>query len=81
MTNPRAVHVKARAVLRHFGHSDGEGRREYKDWHVDIRGGAGFVTVWHSARMVFLSMANVPVFYVPGPWEEYLEKLFQRTKS
>ncbi|HLJ65969.1 MAG TPA: hypothetical protein VKX16_01250 [Chloroflexota bacterium] len=79
MASARSVQVKAKAILRQLGHSDGEPHREYKDWHIEIRGGTAFVTVWSSARMVFLSMADVPVFYVPGPWEQYLERLFQKT--
>ena len=79
MGNALAVQIKAKAVLRQLGHSDGEPRREYKDWHIEIRGGVAFVTVWSSARMVFLAMSDVPVFYLPGPWETYLERLFQKT--
>jgi hypothetical protein len=79
VANPRAVHVKARAVLRRLGHPDDNGHREYKDWHLEIRGGVAYVTIWHSGRMVFLSLSNAPVFHVPGSWEQYLDRLFQRT--
>jgi hypothetical protein len=79
MTNPGALHVKAKAVARQLGHSDGEPYREYKDWHIEVRSGTGYVSVWSSAQMVFLSMSNTPVYYQPGPWEQYLERLFQRT--
>jgi hypothetical protein len=75
------VHLKARAVLRQFGHSDGDPHREYKDWHIEIRGGLAYISVWHSGQMVFLSLANVPVFHQPGPWEQYLDRLFQRTEG
>ncbi|MGI8826847.1 MAG: hypothetical protein ACR2JC_14625 [Chloroflexota bacterium] len=76
--NPRAVHVKARAVLRALGHNAADVTREYKDWHIEIRSGAAYVTVWSSAGMVFMSLSSVPVFYRPGPWEQYLDLLFQR---
>lgn len=71
-----AVHIKARAVLRDRGHPDGDGQREYKDWHIEIRSGARYTSVWSSGRMVFLSMANIPVFYQGGQWEAYLDRLF-----
>jgi hypothetical protein len=76
--NPRArsVLVKARAVLRERGHSEGESTREYQDWHIEIRSGANYVTVWWSAGMVFLALAGVPVFMSSGPWESYLDRLF-----
>lgn len=64
--------------MRHLGHADVEALREYEDWHIAIRGGARHISIWASSTMVFLSLANVPVFYQPGPWEEYLERLFQR---
>lgn len=79
MGNSRAVQVKARAVLRHLGHSDGEPPREYSDWHIVVRGGTSYLSVWASAEMVFMSVANVPIYYRPGPWEQYLDRLFQRT--
>lgn len=79
MGNASAIHVKARAVLRQLGHSEGEPYREYADWHIEVRGGSNYLSVWHSAQMVFLSLANVPVFYRPGPWEQYLDLLFRRT--
>ena len=78
MTRAHAVHIKARAVLRERGHSEGETSREYADWHIVIRSGASFVSVWWSGSMVFLSMANVPVYHRPGPWEQYLDRLFHR---
>jgi hypothetical protein len=81
MGNPTAVHIKARAILRQLGHSEGEVHREYKDWHIDIRGGVSFISIWWSGAMVFLSMSNIPVYYVPGPWEEYLTRLFQQTSG
>jgi hypothetical protein len=77
--NPKAVHIKARSVLRHLGHSEGDANLEYKDWHIEIRSGSRFTSIWSSAGMVFLSMANIPVFYRPGPWEQYLDRLFHRT--
>jgi hypothetical protein len=73
-----SIHVKARAVARERGYSDGENRREYKDWHIDIRTGSNHVTVWNSSGMVFMSLAGVPVYYRPGPWEAYLDRLFHR---
>lgn len=79
MVNALAVQVKARAVLRQHGHSDNELHREYSDWHIVVRGGSSYISVWASAQMVFMSVANVPVYYRPGPWEQYLERLFQRT--
>ncbi|HEX6508726.1 MAG TPA: hypothetical protein VF221_13945 [Chloroflexota bacterium] len=66
-------------MARHLGYPDGELHREYKDWHIEVRSGSAFVSVWSSAGMVFLSMNNVPVFYRPGPWEQYLDRLFHRT--
>lgn len=78
MANSGAVLVKARSVLRTAGHSDGEHGREYKDWHIDIRGGLAFVSIWTSAGMVFLSLSDVVVFHRPGPWEQYLDLLFQK---
>jgi hypothetical protein len=79
MPNESAIQVKARAVARQLGYSEIEPVREYKDWHIEVRSGSGYVSVWSSAGMVFLSLANVPVFYRPGPWEQYLDRLFQRT--
>ena len=79
MGNPRAVYVKARAVVRQLGHSDGDPYREYKDWHMDIRAGTAYISIWASGAMVFLSMAGIPVFYQSGDWEDYLERLFQKT--
>jgi hypothetical protein len=79
--NPQAVHVKARAVLRHYGHSEADHNREYADWHIEIRSGSHFISIWYSATMVYLSLANVPVFYRPGPWEQYLDRLFSRTSG
>jgi hypothetical protein len=78
MSKDQALHVKAKAVLRELGHADGEPHREYKDWHIEIRGGLNFVSVWTSSGMVFLSLANKAVFHRPGPWEEYLDRLFHR---
>jgi hypothetical protein len=79
VSNALAVQVKAKAVLRGLGHQDGDAYREYKDWHIEIRGGLNYVSVWSSAGMVFLAMASVPVFYRPGPWEQYLDRLFLRS--
>lgn len=73
-----AISVKARAVVRELGHAETEPVREYKDWHIEIRGSASYVSVWTSAGMVFLSLSNIPVFFRPGPWEEYLNRLFHR---
>jgi hypothetical protein len=80
MGNSKSVHVKAKAVVRDLGWSDGEPGREYKDWHIEIRQGSGYVSVWTSSGMVFLSLAGTPVYHRPGPWEQYLERLFQRTR-
>lgn len=73
-----AIHLKARAVLLERGHSDGETLREYADWHIDVRSGANFISIWASGAMVFLSLAGVPVFHRAGPWEQYLDRLFHR---
>lgn len=81
MSSQRAVHIKARSILRGRGYSDGDTGREYKDWHIEIRGGLSYVSVWSSAGMVFLSLANTPVYYRPGPWEQYLDRLFQRLEA
>ena len=81
MSNPRSVHVKARAVLRQLGHTDGDHVREFKDWHIEVRAGASYISIWHSGEMVFLSMSNVPVYHRAGPWESYLDRLFQRTTA
>ncbi|HZU12866.1 MAG TPA: hypothetical protein VFB58_08505 [Chloroflexota bacterium] len=78
MAKPEALLVKARAVVRERGHNDGDTVREYRDWHIEIRAGGHYVTVWTSAGMVFLSLAGVPVFHRPGPWEQYLDRLFHR---
>ena len=84
MTGPRtpnaaAVQVKAKAVLRGRGYN-GDSVREYCDWHIEIRAGLSYVSVWTSAGMVFLSMSDIPVYYRPGSWEQYLDLLFQRTR-
>ncbi|HCG01530.1 MAG TPA: hypothetical protein DEV93_13410 [Chloroflexi bacterium] len=79
MANPKSIQVKARKVVRELGWSEGEPAREYKDWHIEIRQGTSYVSVWNSSGMVFLSMAGTPVFYRSGAWEQYLERLFQRT--
>jgi hypothetical protein len=78
MANSRAVLVKTRAVLRAAGHSDGEHGREYKDWHIEIHGGLSYLSIWTSAGMVFLSLSDIVVFHRPGPWEQYLDLLFQK---
>jgi hypothetical protein len=80
MANAKSVLIKAKIVARELGHSDGEPGKEYKDWHIEVRQGTGYVSVWTSAGMVFLSMAETPVYYRPGPWEQYLDRLFQRTR-
>lgn len=77
----QAVHVKARSVLRQLGHSEGEAHREYKDWHIELRSGLAYVSVWTSSGMVFLSLNGTPVFHRPGPWEQYLDRLFQRAAN
>jgi hypothetical protein len=79
--NAQALHVKAKAVLRQLGHSEGEPHREYKDWHIDVRAGLSYVSIWWSARMVFLSLNGIPVYYRAGPWEQYLDLLFHRAVS
>lgn len=78
MANPQAVLVKARSVLRSAGHSDGEHGREYKDWHIEIHGGLAYISIWTSAGMVFLSLSDIVVFHRQGPWEQYLDVLFQK---
>lgn len=78
MGNPRSAHVKARAVLKQLGYSNGEAHREYKDWHIEIKSGLASLSVWSSAGMVFLSLNAIPVFHRPGPWEQYLDYLFHR---
>lgn len=78
MANSQAVLVKSRAVLHALGHSDGDRGREYKDWHIEIRGGLAFVSVWTSAGMVFLALSDTVVFHRVGPWEQYLDLLFQK---
>jgi hypothetical protein len=79
VSNPRATLIKAKAVARTLGRSDGDPYREYRDWHIDVRAGASYVSVWASGKMVFLSMAGVPVYFEPGPWEQYLDRLFHRS--
>ena len=81
MGNPRAVQVKARSVVRDLGYSHGDVGREYKDWHIEVRSGLAYLSVWWSASMVFLSLSNTPVFYRPGPWEQYLDRLFHRATA
>lgn len=78
MGNAHATYVKARSVLRRLGHAEGEHGREYKDWHIEIRSGLAYLSVWSSAGIVFLSLKDVPVYYRPGPWEQYVDQLFQR---
>lgn len=78
MTNSRAIQVKAKAVLRKLGHAEEEHVREYKDWHIEMRSGSAYVSIWWSGRMVYLSLADMPVFCAPGPWEQYLDGLFHR---
>lgn len=81
MGNARAVLVKARAILRDRGHSDGETTREYADWHIEVRSGTAYVSIWWSGRLVFLAMSGIPVHHSPGPWEQYLDRLFHRTDA
>jgi hypothetical protein len=76
--NSNANYVKARSILRRLGYSDGDAHREYKDWHIEIRSGLAYVSIWTSRGMVFLSLGKTPVFYRPGPWEQYLDRLFHR---
>lgn len=78
MTRQDAVVRKARAILRERGYNDSDTVREYKDWHIEIRGGAQYVSIWSSAEMVFLALAGVPVYHRPGPWQAYLDRLFHR---
>jgi hypothetical protein len=78
VTRPDAVLRKAKSVLRERGHNETDTIREYKDWHIEIRGGGHYVSVWSSAEMVFLSLAGVPVHHRPGPWEQYLDRLYHR---
>ena len=81
MTNPRSILVKANAVVRQLGHTEGEHIREYQDWHIEMRRGTSYVSIWWSGSMVFLALANVPVFHQSGPWEQYLDGLFNRRIS
>lgn len=81
MGNPRAVHIKARSVLQARGYTEGEARREYKDYHIELRAGLAYVSIWSSAGMVFMSLSGIPVFYRPGPWEQYLDRLFHRVEA
>lgn len=81
MADARSVQVKARAVLRHLGHADEEIQRNYADWHLEVRGSRHWVSLYHFGRLVFFSLAGTPLLYHPGPWEEYLERLFQRTRA
>lgn len=76
-----SVGVKARAVLRRLGYTDSDVQREYKDWHIELRAGTAFVSIWHSGTMVYLSLGNHPVYYRSGPWEVYLDRLFHRMDS
>ena len=73
--------MKAKAILRDLGHSEADSGREYKDWHIDVRSGQAWVSVWTSDGMVFLSLSDKPVFYVPGAWESYLDRLFHRSEA
>lgn len=82
MGKPEAVHVKARAVIRRLGRADDvDLYREYADWHIEIRAGMSFISVWSSGGMVFMSLLNRPIYYHPGPWEDYLDRLFQKTRA
>jgi hypothetical protein len=76
-----ATYVKARSILRQLGYSERDAHREYKDWHIEIRSGLAYVSVWTSRGMVFLSLGSTPVFYRPGPWEQYLDRLFHRVAT
>jgi len=78
VSNANALLVKARAVARRLGHSDSEAQREYQDWHLTVRMGMSYVSVWNSSGIVFLSIAGTPVYHRAGPWEQYLELLFRR---
>lgn len=79
--NPQAVFIKARSILKQAGHNDGEMYREYRDWHIEIHGSSSFVSVWTSTGMVFMALARLPIYYRPGPWEQYLDRLFQRIST
>jgi hypothetical protein len=79
VADARSVQVKARAVLRGLGHAEGDVRREYADWHFEVRGSSSWVSLYSFGRLVFFSLAGTPLLYHPGPWEQYLERLFQRT--
>ncbi len=78
MTRPDAILRKARSVLRERGHNETDTVREYQDWHIVIRAGGHYVSIWSSGEMVFLSLAGVPVYHRPGPWQQYLDRLFHR---
>lgn len=78
MSNANALLVKARTVARRLGHTESEAQREYQDWHITVRMGMSFVSVWTSAGIVFLSIAGIPVYLRSGPWEQYLDLLFRR---
>jgi hypothetical protein len=69
------IYYKARDVVRQLGHSETESCRVFKDWHIELRVGAGHVSVWTSEGIVYLTMLEKPVYYRPGPWEEHLSRL------
>ena len=81
MANARAVQVKARAILRQLGHAEGDVEREFADWHLEVRGSSQWVSVYSFGRIVFFALAGTPLLYHPGPWEHYLERVFQRTRG
>lgn len=75
MASGTDVYYKTRDVVRRLGHSETESCRVYKDWHIELRVGAGHVSVWTSDGLVFLTMLEKPVYYRAGVWEERLSRL------
>jgi hypothetical protein len=77
MADGTNVYYKVRDVVRRQGHSESESCRVFKDWHIELRVGVGHVSVWTSQGMVYMTMLDKPVHYLPGAWEEHLARLHQ----
>ena len=75
MTDASAIYYKVRDVVRLLGHSETETCRVFKDWHIELRLGAGHASIWTSQGIVFLTMLEKPVYYRPGAWEDHLSRL------
>lgn len=75
MENPAAIYYKVRDIVRRLGHAETDTVRVYQDWHVELRVGAGHVSVWASDGIVYLTMMEKPVYYRPGRWEDYVARL------